>query len=173
MCCHCRDYVSGYAGDHTGDRTILLEPTQEKIDRLTRENEELRGKAERIKILEWQISALKEADKQAQAQLAEARDEIDHWKVKAECYGNMVHNVSPVLAEAGYPVDNSLPDGAVGGVAKAVEKLRDKLAEARALLRLVESNFQAWNQGYSDVKTATETCQEVRAYLAKIEKEKS
>jgi hypothetical protein len=53
-------------------------------DRLTRENEELRGKAERIKILEWQISALKEADKQAQAQLAEARELLTRYWMAAD-----------------------------------------------------------------------------------------
>lgn len=59
-------------------------------------------------------------------------DEINHWRVKAECYGRMVHNCAPALAEAGFPVDSSQPGGGVEGVRKAVIALaadRDGLRE--------------------------------------------
>jgi hypothetical protein len=70
--------------------------------------------------------------------LAEARNVIDHWKTKATCYGNIVFGCSPVLEAAGFPVDRSMPGGAVRGVAEACKKLaddrdglREQLAEAR------------------------------------------
>jgi hypothetical protein len=64
-------------------------------------------------------------------QLAAANEDIGHWKVKATCYGNMVHGCSPALADAGFPVDDEQADGAVGGIARAVKAMAKQLAAER------------------------------------------
>jgi len=81
---------------------------------------------------------------EARADLAEAardaavkeRDaavsDVDHWRVKAKCYGNIVHGCSPALEAAGHPVDKSPPGGAVEGIRKSVEALvREREAAER------------------------------------------
>ncbi len=65
------------------------------------------------------------------AKLLEERDAailraegMDHYRIKAKCYGDMVHGVSPALAEAGFPVEEFTKDGNVGAVRRSVERLK-------------------------------------------------
>lgn len=62
-------------------------------------------------------------------------EECEHWRTKAKCYGAIVHNCSPVLAEAGFPVDASQADGAVGGIARSVGLLKADRDRLKAALR--------------------------------------
>lgn len=57
---------------------------------------------------------------------------IEHWRVKAMCYGDMVRGCTPALEAAGFPVDASQEDGAVGGVRRAVEAMAERIAEMEA-----------------------------------------
>jgi hypothetical protein len=59
-------------------------------------------------------------------------EQCEHWRVKAQCYGDMVHGVSPALAAAGFPVEEYAKDGNVGAIARAVAKMRDALAALKA-----------------------------------------
>lgn len=61
--------------------------------------------------------------RELEQQVAELTESVQHWKIKAECYGNIVHGCSPVLASAGHPVDKTQKDGAIGGIRRAVEAL--------------------------------------------------
>ncbi len=79
------------------------------------------------------LAAMEEVDAQA-ARIGELEADVEHWKRKATCYGNIVHACSPALAAAGYPVDATGEDGAVGGIAKAVETLTAELDAARKVL---------------------------------------
>lgn len=76
-------------------------------------------------------NALAAAEKRAEEAEAKA-SETDHWRVKARCYGDIVHGCSPALAAAGFPVDSSQHDGAVGGIARSVSALAETLASERA-----------------------------------------
>ncbi len=62
----------------------------------------------------------------------EARAEVDHWRVKAEAYGGMVHGCGPALEAAGHPIDPFQPDGRVGGMRRSVDALIKERDEARA-----------------------------------------
>ena len=54
----------------------------------------------------------------------EAKDaEVDHWRVKAECYGRIVHGCTPALESAGYHVDKSGKGGAISAIKDAVERM--------------------------------------------------
>jgi len=53
--------------------------------------------------------------------------DCEHWRVKAGCYGDMVHGISPVLAAAGFPVEECAKDGNVGAIPRAVTQMRDAL----------------------------------------------
>jgi hypothetical protein len=66
--------------------------------------------------------------------LSAAEEEVNHWKIKAKCYGNIVHGCSPALAAAGFPVESSQPDGAVGGIRRAVEAMAKEKQELRAAM---------------------------------------
>ena len=69
-----------------------------------------------------------------QAKLDALRDQCEHLRVKATCYGDMVHGVTPALAEAGFPVEELTKDGNVGAISRAVEKLRDNMLALKAEL---------------------------------------
>jgi len=56
---------------------------------------------------------------------------VEHWYTKAKCYGDMVHGCSPALEAAGFPVDRFCDDGAVGGIARAVEAMQARVAELK------------------------------------------
>ena len=68
------------------------------------------------------------------AEIARLQEEVDHYRVKAKCYGNIVHGCSPALASAGFPVDASNQDGAVGGIKRAVEAMSAEIARLKAAL---------------------------------------
>lgn len=84
--------------------------------------------------LQISLDALKALADYAQALEIEVKglqEDVNHWHVKAEAYGGIVFNCSPALEAAGHPVDASGPDGAVGGIRRAVGALvaeRDELA---------------------------------------------
>ena len=75
----------------------------------------------------------------------EAEAEIDHWRVKARCYGDIVHGCSPALAAAGFLVDATQNDGAVGGIARSVNALASALASERAARESWEREFNVAN----------------------------
>ena len=72
------------------------------------------------------------------AEVERLKDELEHWRSKAQCYGAIVHGCSPALEAAGYPVnDGANTGGAVAGVKVAVEALkaeRDALRAEKARL---------------------------------------
>jgi hypothetical protein len=74
-------------------------------------------------------------------QLAEARESQNHWRIKADCYGSIVHGCTPALEAAGCTVDCSGGDGAVGGIARAVKQLAAKLAEAKEYIASLEEQL--------------------------------
>ena len=85
------------------------------------------------------------SDRQAAIDAAtkELREEVEHWRVKAECYGNIVHGCTPTLEEAGYPVDRNK----MGGIALSVKALateRDKLREDNKRLEKQEQETQGF-----------------------------
>lgn len=68
-----------------------------------------------------------------------------YWWAKAHAYGEMVHGVAPLLDAAGHPVNSSGADGAVGGLARAVEALileRDVLQQRVVALMRASREFQ-------------------------------
>ncbi len=69
-------------------------------------------------------TAAEEVAERQRERAKEAESEIDHWRVKAKCYGDMVHGCSPALAAAGFPVDASGPGGGVEGVKRSVDALK-------------------------------------------------
>lgn len=79
---------------------------------------------------------------ESRSEISQLRDDVNHWRVKAECYGNMVHGCSPALADAGYPVDASMQEGAVGGIRKSVEAMTLELNR----LQKIEQAAEAWSE---------------------------
>lgn len=77
---------------------------------------------------------------------AALRAEVGHYRAKAEAYGGIVHGCSPALAAAGFPVDATKPDGAVGGIRRAVEALTAQLAVARAVANDTAAR-EGWVEG--------------------------
>ncbi len=103
--------------------------------------------------------------------VAELKDECDHWRVKAKAYGDMVQGCSPTLATAGFPVDASQADGAIGGIARAVEALakdRDSLRAKVAELRADRDNADRANQ--QNEERLTKEIADLRASLTEAEK---
>ena len=56
-------------------------------------------------------------------EIKDLREQVNHWKTKAEYYGNMVHGCGPALEAAGFPVDSYQSGGWRRGVKRAVEAL--------------------------------------------------
>lgn len=48
---------------------------------------------------------------------------VNHWYTKAKCYGDMVHGAAIPLEKSGHPICSAGPDGAVGGIRRAIESL--------------------------------------------------
>jgi chromosome segregation ATPase len=120
--------------------------------------------------LQW---ANEERDR-LQRERDEARAEVDHWRVKAEAYGNMVFGCGPVLEAAGHPIDCSLPGGKVKGVRIAVEALVLERDDARSLLLQARDAVEHERDRLSDCEhdPAFCTCDEAAkasALLAKID----
>lgn len=60
------------------------------------------------------------------------REEVEHWRTKATCYGNIVHGCTPALEKAGFPVETFAKDGAVGSIKRALEAMGADLEAAKA-----------------------------------------
>ncbi len=58
-------------------------------------------------------------------------DQVNHWRIKAQCYGNIVRGCTPALEASGFPVDCTRADGAVGGIARAVLAMHAAMTQLR------------------------------------------
>jgi len=105
------------------------------------------------------------------------REEVAHWRVKAEAYGGMVHGCSPVFERIGFPIESHKPDGRVGGIARAAEAIGVEMARLRAApaltdtaAKVVESAEFAFNNDDEDEEAACKArvrlWDAVRAHLA-------
>lgn len=92
--------------------------------------------------------------------------DLDHWRVKATCYGNIVHGCSPALEAAGYPVDASGGDGAVGAIKRAVEAMAKDLESAR--VPDDDSYFYYYEGTLEDGLTAAQAEKEARDCLDEL-----
>ena len=63
------------------------------------------------------------------------RAEVEHWRVKAECYGGMVHGITPALAEAGFPVEEFAKDGNLGAIPRAVSRMAAEVKRLKGIER--------------------------------------
>lgn len=80
-------------------------------------------------------------------------EQVNHWRVKATCYGNIVHGCSPELEKAGFPVDSFAPDGAVGGIARAVKALTAELAALKSRAESLAKSAEAVSCAFEDIYT--------------------
>jgi hypothetical protein len=92
---------------------------------LTREQLEAAGDYGLAEYLLMRDTALAYLDAKEQA-----REEVDHWRVKAECYGAIVHGCTPALERAGIRVDIHGSGGAGIGIAGAVERIAARAEQA-------------------------------------------
>jgi hypothetical protein len=86
-------------------------------------------------------------------EIAELRFQLNKYRAKAAAYGGMVRGCNPALERAGHPVEDRGPDGAVGGIARAVEALVREREEARAEV----TKLTAALESSRSVQPATET----------------
>jgi hypothetical protein len=80
-----------------------------------------------------------EAEAPASDEIINLREEVAHWRVKAEAYGGMVHGCSPVFERIGFPIESHKPDGRVGGIARAAEAIGVEMARLRAAPALTDT----------------------------------
>ena len=87
----------------------------------------------------------------------------EKWRIKAKCYGDMVHGCSPALEAAGCPVDASGKGGAVKGIKDAVEVLVARLAAAEKRAEELEAIM---NRAYIHCGRDPVLSAEIRAALS-------
>lgn len=112
------DVVADALDKHDANQRVAINILREEITRLNENHLEI--------AMHRNYATLEQ-----QASISRLEEEVQHWKVKATCYGNIVHGCSPALEAAGFPVDASNADGRVGGIRRSVESMAKELAEAR------------------------------------------
>lgn len=78
--------------------------------------------------------------------------EVEHWRTKAKCYGDIVHGCTPALDAAGFPVDRFAKDGAVGAIKRAVEAMAAQLAERDARIAALTEEREAWEKRWGKLR---------------------
>jgi hypothetical protein len=76
----------------------------------------------------------------------ELEEQVNHWRVKAECYGNIVHGVTPVLGASGHTVDRFREDGAVGTIKLSVESLVKERDNLRQMVDRLRQDNEHWTK---------------------------
>jgi len=139
--------------NHTSDEALMV-------------SMELADALEAANVAPWTT----EAEAPASDEINGLREEVAHWRVKAEAYGGMVHGCSPVFERIGFPIESHKPDGRVGGIARAAEAIGVEMARLRAAPALTDTAAkvveaaEAWND--SDWSTIGPLLSAVRAHLA-------
>ncbi len=94
-----------------------------------------------------QLSAAFDERDEARDKVRQLKEDNNHWRVKAKCYGDMVHGCSPAFEAAGFPVDRRGDDGAVGGIARAAKAMA---AEIERLQEEAKLTLQAATESTGD-----------------------
>jgi len=111
----------------TDDQRLATEQVKGEIERLSAALKKMLGRAET-----------------AEAEIERLRAEVEHWRVKAECYGGMVHGITPVLAKAGFPVEEFAKDGNLGAIPRAVSRMAAEVERLKAALKELRDWFEGW-----------------------------